>query len=52
MAIRRSHNLHTIYKAEVIEHPFPPEMGIDLLNLCHTTIRNEQTLHGHNIPIL
>ena len=30
MAIRRSHNLHTIYKAEVIEHPFLPEMGIDL----------------------
>ena len=24
------HNLHTIYKAEVIEHPFPPEMGVDL----------------------
>ena len=29
MAIRRSHNLHAIYKAEVIEHPFPPEMGVD-----------------------
>ena len=30
MAMRRSHNLHTIYKAEVIEHPFLPEMGVDL----------------------
>ncbi len=30
MAMLRSHNLHTIYKAEVIEHPFPPEMGVDL----------------------
>ena len=30
MAMRRSHNLHTIYKAEVIEHPVPPEMGVDL----------------------
>ena len=30
MAMRRSHNSHTIYKAEVIEHAFPPEMGIDL----------------------
>ena len=29
MAMRRSHNLHTIYKPEVIEHPFPPEMGVD-----------------------
>ena len=32
LAMRRTHNLHTIYKAEVIEHPFPPpEMGVDLL---------------------
>ena len=30
MAMRRSHNLHTIYKAEVIEHPFPPEMGVEI----------------------
>ena len=30
MAMRRLHNLHTIYKAEVIEHPFLPEMGVDL----------------------
>ncbi len=31
MAMRGSHNLHTIYKAEVIEHPFPLEMhGVDL----------------------
>ena len=30
MAMRRSHDLHAIYKAKVIEHPFPPEMGIDL----------------------
>ena len=32
MAMRRSHNLHTIYKAEVIEHPFPPvvDSGVDL----------------------
>ncbi len=28
MAMRHSHKLHTIYKAEVIEHPFPPEMGV------------------------
>ncbi len=27
MAMRLSHNLHTIYKAEVIE---TPEMGVDL----------------------
>ena len=50
MAMRRSHNLHTIYKAEAIEHPFPPEMGVDLTYA--NNIRNEQTLHGHNIPIL
>ncbi len=31
LAMRRTHNLHTIYKAEVIGHPFPPEMGVDLL---------------------
>ncbi len=30
MAMRRSHNIYTIYKAEVIEHPFPPEIGVDL----------------------
>ncbi len=30
MAMRRLHNLHTIYKAEVIEHPFQTEMGIEL----------------------
>ncbi len=35
MAMRRSHNLHTICKAEVIEHPFPPEMGIDLICAIH-----------------
>ncbi len=29
MAMRRSHNLHTIYKAEVIEHPF--QMGVQSL---------------------
>ena len=33
MAMRRS---HTIHKAEVIEHPFPPEMGVDLT--CANTI--------------
>ncbi len=43
MAMRRSHNLHTIYKAEVIEHPY---------SVPYNNIRNEQTLHGHNIPIL
>ncbi len=43
MAMRHSHNLHTIYKAEVIEHPFPPEMGVDIFNLCqYNNIRNEQ----------
>ena len=26
MAMPRSHNLHTIYKAKVLEHPFPPEI--------------------------
>ncbi len=36
MAMRCSHNLHTIYKAEVIEHPFLPDMGIDLT--CANTI--------------
>ncbi len=30
MPMRRWHNLHTIYKAEVIEHPFPPEMGVEI----------------------
>ncbi len=30
MAMRRSYNLRTICKAEVIEHQFPPEMGVDL----------------------
>ncbi len=40
----------TIYKAEVIEHPFPPEMGVEIT--CASNIRNEQTLHGHNILIL
>ena len=30
MAMRRSHNLHTTSKAEVIEHPSPPEMDVDL----------------------
>ena len=47
MAMR---NLNTIYQAEVIEHPFPPEMGVDLT--CANTIINGITLHGHNIPIL
>ncbi len=36
MAMR---NLHTIYKTEVIEHPFPPEMGVDLT--CANTITFE-----------
>ena len=36
MAMRRSHNLDTIYKAEVIEHPFPPEMGVEIT--CATII--------------
>ncbi len=37
MAMRRSHNLHTIYKAEVIEH----EMGVDLS--CANTIIYEMS---------
>ena len=41
MARRRSHNLPTIYKAEVIEHPFPPEIGIDLT--CANTIIYEMS---------
>ncbi len=41
MARRRSPNLHTIYKAEVIEHPFPPEMGTDLT--CANTIIYEMS---------
>ena len=49
MAMGRSHNLLTIYKAEVIEHPFPPEIGVDLT--CANAIIYE-ILHGHNIPIL
>ena len=27
MAMRRSPNLHTMHKAEVVEHLFPPEMS-------------------------
>ncbi len=30
MAMRRSHNLHTIYKAEVIEHAFPPDLNLTM----------------------
>ena len=38
MAMRRSHNLHTIYKAE---HPFPPEMGVEIT--CANTIIYEMS---------
>ena len=38
MAMRRSHNLHTIYQAEVIEHSFPPEMGVDLTIVAQKAI--------------
>ncbi len=41
MAMRRSHNLHTIYKAEVIEHPFPPEMGVEIT--CANTVIYEMS---------
>ena len=45
MAMRRSHNLHTIYKGGggggVIEHTFPPEMGVDLT--CANTIIYEMS---------
>ena len=42
--MRRSHNLHTIYKVEVIEHPFPPEMGLMGVYLtCANTIIYEMS---------
>ena len=41
MAMRRSHNLHTIYKTEVTEHPFPPEMGVEIS--CANTIIYEMS---------
>ena len=40
MGMRRPHNLHTIYKAEVTEHPFQPEMGVDLaINIVLVSIQ-------------
>ena len=34
--MQSSQNLHTIYKAEVIEQPFPPGVGGDWLVPIHT----------------
>ena len=41
MAMQRSHNLHTIYKAEVIEHLKCEIMGVDLT--CANTIIYEMS---------
>ena len=60
MAMRRSHNF-TIYKAEVIENPFPPEMLpppqallIESSNRCGRKFRDAQavlTLAGNCLRI-
>ena len=55
MAMRRSHNLHTIYKVEVTEHPLPPEMGVDLT--CANTVIYEMSklciaMHGSNFAVI
>ncbi len=50
MAMRRSRNLHTIYKAGVIEHPFPPEMGVD--KLCMAIIFPFYNISSSNFAVI
>ncbi len=52
MAMRRSHNLHTIYIRWKCLNTFPPEMGVDLT--CANTIIYEMSklCMAINIPIL